>query len=373
MVRRSTGVHYGACSADSPPAAGGRRVRCQASSGLLGLGRRGALDISIWTDMRLAPGRMPTAEHYDQMVDLVKLAESLGYHGVWTSEQHGVDDGYLPSQLPLLAALARETSRLRLATGVLLLPLAQWRRVAEEACTVDLLSHGRLTLGVGLGHYPHEFRVFGVQREKRADLLEHALRFIRPGLAGRLLPDGLPVGLVPEQQHIPLLVAGLAGKAVDRAVRLGDGHFGYSFEDPVATYSELWKQHIEPSLQRHGRSCEDFRLVAGTMIWVSDSPEKDWHSFVGPAFVYQQQRYADWCADLPSAAGYNYGSDLKAMLPHVLVGRPAEIRDRLRDLATQVPLHELVFWARLPGVPHERASEHLRRFAEEVMPALSGP
>src|SRR6266498_1598400 len=77
------------------------------------------VDFSLYTDMRPAPGS-DVRRHYQEVVEEIRLADRLGFHGVWTTEQHGVDDGYLPAQLPALAAFAQRTSRLRLGTGVIL-------------------------------------------------------------------------------------------------------------------------------------------------------------------------------------------------------------------------------------------------------------
>src|SRR6476659_2459169 len=137
------------------------------------------MDLSLYTDLRPAPGA-PFARHYEEVIDEIRLADRLGFHQVWTTEQHGVDDGYLPAQLPALAAFARETERIRLGTGV-----------------IHVLSGGRRTLGVAAGNYPDEFRAFGVARERRGRILEEGIRFLKPGLDGGTLPDGLPVNVPP--------------------------------------------------------------------------------------------------------------------------------------------------------------------------------
>src|SRR6266508_3476959 len=330
------------------------------------------VDLSLYTDMRPAPGA-DLRRHYQEVLEEARLAERLGFHGVWTTEQHGVDDGYLPAQLPALAAFAMRTSRLRLGTGVILLPLAQPRRVVEEACVVDVLSGGRLTLGVGAGNYAHEFRAFGVPRERRGRILEESIRFVRPGLGGQPLPDGLPVNVQPVQRPIPLVVGGLAEPAVDRAARLAEGHFAYAFMDPAEELTRLWSQRLGPALERHGRAPSGFRVVAAVVLWVSDDFEPEWRQTVGPAFLYQQRRYRDWDAGLERAEGYldRDGADLAALIPRMLVGPPTEIVERLAALRAAYPLDELVFWYRLPGVSHELAREHLERVAERVLPAVS--
>jgi alkanesulfonate monooxygenase SsuD/methylene tetrahydromethanopterin reductase-like flavin-dependent oxidoreductase (luciferase family) len=190
------------------------------------------VDLSLYLDLRTRPGTLPTAADYDQSVQLVQAADRLGFRAVWTTEQHGVDDGYLPAQFPVLAAFARETERLRLGTGVILLPLTHPRRVLEEACVVDVISNGRLTLGLGAGNYPNEFRIFGVPMAERSRLMDEGVAFIRAGLSGGRLPDGSWVNVPPVQRPIPMVLGGLVRPAIDRAARLADGHFAYSFSNP---------------------------------------------------------------------------------------------------------------------------------------------
>src|SRR5262249_29308484 len=182
------------------------RVRGGAAGGRRGAARmngRPVSELSVYLDFRARPGEPPAAADYDDGVQLVQAAERLGFAHVWTTEQHGVDDGYLPAQLPMLAALARETSTIRLGTALILLPLAHPRRILEEACVVDALSHGRLPLGLGAGNYPNEFRIFGADMRGRRRAMDEGVAFIRAGLSGGVLPDGSPVNVPPVQRPIP--------------------------------------------------------------------------------------------------------------------------------------------------------------------------
>lgn len=328
------------------------------------------MDLALYTDLRPAPGGDFRA-HYEEVVSEVRAADRLGFSTVWTSEQHGVDDGYLPAQLPVLAAFARETSRIRLGAGVILLPLTQPRRVVEEACVVDVLSGGRLILGVGAGSYPHEFRAFGVDRSRRGELLENAIRFIAPGLRGHDLPDGLPVNVPPIQRPVPLVVGGMADRAIDRAARLADGWFGYAYDDVESSIERVWLDRLAPALERHGRGLDEFRLSVAVTLWVSRDAARDWTRVVGPAFLYQQRKYAEWDGATARADGYlDDSSDLGSLMRRVLVGPPDEIADRLIRLQRRVPIHEVVLWSRLPGVPAGLARDHLELLASDVMPRL---
>jgi alkanesulfonate monooxygenase SsuD/methylene tetrahydromethanopterin reductase-like flavin-dependent oxidoreductase (luciferase family) len=327
------------------------------------------VDFSIYTDLRASPGVPPTAADYEDGIDLVRVAERLGFHAVWTSEQHGVDDGYLPAQLPVLAAIARETTTIRLGTGVILLPLTHPRRIVEEACVVDVLSGGRLTLGLGAGNYPNEFRIFGVPMSRRARLMDDGVAFVRSGLAGGELPDGSSVNVPPVQQPVPLVLGGLVQAAVDRAARLADGHFAYSYFDPEAELARLYAERLIPALERERRR---LRLIFASVIWASEDAAREWRDVVGPAFLYQQRKYLEWEGETPTAGGYAFSQDLDALRRRMLVGRPAEIAERLLALREGYPFDEVVLWVRLPGVPLAMAVDHLQRMSAEVLPALRG-
>ncbi len=328
------------------------------------------MDFSLFLDLRARQGVPTTSEDFEQAVQLVRAAERLGFHGVWTSEQHGVDDGYLPAQLPVLAAFARETTTLRLGTGVILLPLTHPRHVVEEACVVDVISNGRLTLGLGAGNYPNEFRIFGVDPGDRRRLMEDGVSFVKAGLAGGMLPDGSWVNIPPVQQPIPLVLGGLVAPAIDRAVRLADGHFAYSFSNPERTLAQLYGDRIRPTLDRHGRSPDGFRLLFASVLWQSDAAETEWRDVIGPAFAYQQRKYGEWEEGTATAGGYAFSTDLEQSRRELFVGAPSQLAERLVALRDRYPFDEVVFWARLPGVPFSLAMEHLERLASGLLPMV---
>jgi alkanesulfonate monooxygenase SsuD/methylene tetrahydromethanopterin reductase-like flavin-dependent oxidoreductase (luciferase family) len=329
------------------------------------------VDFSLFLDLRAHQGVPMTSADFEETVRLVRAAERLGFHGVWTSEQHGVDDGYLPAQLPVLAAFARETTTLRLGTGVILLPLTHPRHVVEDACVVDVVSNGRLTLGLGAGNYPNEFRIFGVNTADRRRLMEDGVAFIKAGLSGGRLPDGSWVNIPPVQRPIPLVLGGLVGPAVDRAARLADGHFAYSFDNPAESLAVMYETKLRPALDRHARAPEAFRLLFASVLWQSDTPDTEWRDVIGPAFAYQQRKYAEWEEDAPSAGGYAFSRDLEQSRREMFVGPADELAHRLLALQARYPFDEVVFWARLPGVPFPLAMEHLERLSSGLMPLVS--
>jgi alkanesulfonate monooxygenase SsuD/methylene tetrahydromethanopterin reductase-like flavin-dependent oxidoreductase (luciferase family) len=134
----------------------------------------------IWLDFRNPrPWRRPWTEVYEESVDLAVSAESWGFDSVWFSEHHLVDDGYLPALFPVIAAVGARTRRVRLGTAMLLAPLYHPLRLAEDAAVTDLLTGGRLDLGLAPGYRHEEFANLGVPREQRGARTEETVEVLR--------------------------------------------------------------------------------------------------------------------------------------------------------------------------------------------------
>ena len=116
---------------------------------------------------------------FEEAKDVSLYAEGLGFDSVWLTEHHFVDDGYMPSLLAVAAAVAARTERIEIGTGLLLAPLHDPVRLAEDAATVDLLSHGRLLLGLGMGWRVEEFEVLGIPMSERRTRLIDAVAILR--------------------------------------------------------------------------------------------------------------------------------------------------------------------------------------------------
>jgi len=200
------------------------------------------------------------------LLDLAVAADELGFDAIWLGEHIVLPWGYssehptsdeavghiagpiidpatvLIDPLPALAAAAAVTTRLKLATGIYLLPLRHPLVTARAVHTVHEISGGRLMLGVGSGWLREEFDALGVPFRGRAAALEEALGVLRSAWAGGpfenpgpRFPFG-PVQVSPGPVDIPLVLGGNSEKALRRAVRLGDAWFSSgtpSFEDAV--------------------------------------------------------------------------------------------------------------------------------------------
>jgi alkanesulfonate monooxygenase SsuD/methylene tetrahydromethanopterin reductase-like flavin-dependent oxidoreductase (luciferase family) len=121
---------------------------------------------------------------YREILNQITRGENNGFDDVWLSERHFIEDGYLPSILPVAAAIAARTDRIRIVSGVLLVPFHNPVRLAEDIATVDVISGGRFELGAGAGCKREEFEGFGVALKERGARTNQSLEIICRALAG---------------------------------------------------------------------------------------------------------------------------------------------------------------------------------------------
>ena len=173
------------------------------------------------------------------MVELASQAEALGFDSVWTHD-HVFNVGHVfdriggkPYYEPLtvLSHVAARTERVRLGTSVLVLPYHNPIRLAKTAATLDVLSGGRLTMGVGVGSIEKETTAMGAPFAERGAFTDEAIAVMRtlwsedePKFDGKYSRfAGMKFSPKPLQKPIPVIIGGISRAAIRRAARLGDG------------------------------------------------------------------------------------------------------------------------------------------------------
>src|SRR5216110_869196 len=121
---------------------------------------------------------------YAAIMEQVAWLDGLGLDLVWFTEHHFVEDGYLPSWIPVAAAMAARTWHVRFSCDVCLLPFNHPIRLAEDLSVLDNISGGRVEMGVGMGYAPHEFRGFGLPVARRVSLTDEGLEVLKRAFAG---------------------------------------------------------------------------------------------------------------------------------------------------------------------------------------------
>jgi len=132
------------------------------------------------------PKELPrtSAELYSELLEQVEAADALGFESFWIAEHHFHEYGGIPRPPVWMAAAAERTSRIRLGSAVVVLPFDNPLRTAEDYAMVDILSGGRLNLGVGSGYLKHEFAGFGLDMEQRRERFDEALEIMLRALSG---------------------------------------------------------------------------------------------------------------------------------------------------------------------------------------------
>jgi probable F420-dependent oxidoreductase len=321
-------------------------------------------------------------QEYREIIDLVRLAETLGFDSAWVSEHHGSGDGYMPSLLPTLAAFAAATERIKLGTGVVLTPFHDPLRLAEDTATVDLISGGRLILGLGLAWREEEFRMFGVPFRERVrrtaeavDILRLAWTGERFSFEGRAFSyDRVLVTPPPAQQGgPPIWLGGTVEAAIRRAGRLADGYIRTRGGEVDKMRRDLG--FAESASREAGRdpSALAFAQLQNTFVWEDGDA---WE--IARRFVPNQLGiYGAWAegTDTPDRGFAIVPPDDATMRRLTPSGTPQEVTHQLRPLveafAGRKEFH-LIVRLHYPGMGFEIAARSIELFAEKVLPSLRG-
>ncbi|MDZ7668841.1 MAG: LLM class flavin-dependent oxidoreductase [Gammaproteobacteria bacterium] len=143
------------------------------------------LRFGVSYDFRNPPDSgVPDPVFYQEILEQVRWLDSIGADLVWFTEHHFVEDGYLPSWVPVAGAMASTTTRVRFGTDICLMPFNHPIRLAEDLAVLDNLSDGRVEIGLGMGYAPHEFRGFGVPPSRRVSLMNEGIEVLQRCFAG---------------------------------------------------------------------------------------------------------------------------------------------------------------------------------------------
>jgi probable F420-dependent oxidoreductase len=339
------------------------------------------IGIGLFTG-QIPPGSERTfAQEYREVLDLVRLAEAIGFDSAWVSEHHGSSDGYLPSLLPMLAAFAAATDRLKLGTGVMLTPFHDPLRLAEDAAVVDQISEGRLILGLGLGWREEEFRMFGQEVGERVRRTVDTVEILRRAWTGERFSfegkaysyDRVKVTPRPAQEPgPPIYLGGFTDQAVKRAGRLGDGYIrsrgGVEDGRQAAALAEEGARDAGKDPQSLG-----FAQLQNAFVW----DDGDAWDVVKAGANHQIGTYAAWRegADTPEHDSLEVPDAAHVARELTPSGSPSDVAKVLRPLvdafADRREFH-LIVRLHYPGMSFETASRAVELFGEEVIPALKG-
>jgi alkanesulfonate monooxygenase SsuD/methylene tetrahydromethanopterin reductase-like flavin-dependent oxidoreductase (luciferase family) len=316
----------------------------------------------------------------------IRAADTLGYDTAWVAEHHFSNQyGIMPDVFTYLGYLAGQTSRIRLGTAVVTLPLYDPIRVVENMAFVDILSGGRVVLGLGSGYRPYEFDGFGRDFDSRRDVQEEAIELIlellhtrratHKGSHFRSTIEGefeiFPVSR--QEPHPPLFMAAGTERSMAYAARHGFGLMLSTLPSfgTLAQQIAFYRRHCAEAPAHLARNPAHGKVDVARWVYVAETDaEAKAHSaegiirhlthFMGTSTA----GYLGSVSEKDRTARLDYDELAATTLLH---GSPRTVTARLRELRDTTGLTSLLLHYP-PYYGHERAMRSLRLFAEQVMP-----
>jgi alkanesulfonate monooxygenase SsuD/methylene tetrahydromethanopterin reductase-like flavin-dependent oxidoreductase (luciferase family) len=329
------------------------------------------------TDHLEGPRDRPSAEIYDEVADLVRLADDLGVRYAWFSEHHAhAHHGHAPTPLLFALHLAGQTRRIRLGTAIICLNLHHPLDVAEQVAMADVLTGGRMAVGFGSGSTPEEFGYFGLPEtgeHERHARFEEALRIIRaawspggigpeagpgPGPSPRCFP-------VPPHRPLPLPSPDLPGRcwlAVNSAgsARIA-GSLGFNMLFSHLRTPEQYRQYVAAYRETGGTG-----LVAANRPVFVGPDDRAAFDIAEPALRILWRRFRQEGKIPAETREPDRPQDLCGHPINFIAGGPESVARQLHDLHKQIPFDVANVEVRWAGLSHELVCESLKRLMSSI-------
>ena len=326
-------------------------------------------------------GHRPFSQVYREDIELAVYSEELGLDHIWLTEHHFVDDGYSPSLMPIASALAAQTKKIRIGTFVVLLPLHATVAFAEDVATADVISDGRIDLGVGLGYRIGEFAGMGISIKERGARFNEQLPILRQLLDGETVSfdgrfhhiEGARIMPPPVQESLPIWVGARGDKALDRSARMGCHLAGVSAEHRLK---------YRAALAKHGRDPDQYKVSQMVLVYVAETKDQAWQDSARPVHhmlsLYQQwaEEVGDDNNDDQATRGIPTPEELVRdqacdfFGETAFIGTPDFVYEGLCEMLQRSQCTHLVLMGVLPGAPTDGTRRSIELFAREVMPRL---
>ncbi len=330
-----------------------------------------------------SPSAAPSAEVYARGIEMAQAAEALGFRNVWLAEHHFSTYGYLSRPVQLATHIAARTTRLRVGTAVIVVPLHHPLVVAEEIATLDLLAGGRVDIGLGRGYQRYEFERLGLDLDSGRGRWEEAVDVILQALEGRPFTYEGKFFRIPEttifphpvqRPRPPIWITAQSPESLEAAVRRGfhvlTGGFGVPLER-LAEFRRLFDRHVAELGPAHPPAVGVQRAVYVTESAAdarAAAEEARWNMRVTLSLRHGYERVEEGHA-IPVPAPSE--PDVDDLLDRFLViGTPDTCIRQIGKIRDQVGITHFnsSFW--FGDLSHARVLRSMELFAREVMPAF---
>lgn len=306
----------------------------------------------------------PMADRYAAALDMAEWADRLGCASISLQEHHGSPDGYLPSPLLMVAAMAARTTNVRFLIAALIASFQDPLRLAEDMVVLDNLSKGRVDVVVAGGYVQEEFAMFGVPLETRPARVTEVVRTLKDAFSGEPFEyRGRTVHVTPgpfRPGGPAILLGGSSEPAARRAARLADGF--------LPSVPDVWDFYRD-EVKRLGRPDPGPSPIGpNRVVALAEDPEKGWQQ-MAPFFLHETNAYGAWQDKYGVVGPYSTVADadeLRATGQYQVMTPEELIAEQKAAGFSFLLLHPLC-----GGMPIELAWSSLHLFEREVLPAFT--
>jgi alkanesulfonate monooxygenase SsuD/methylene tetrahydromethanopterin reductase-like flavin-dependent oxidoreductase (luciferase family) len=345
------------------------------------------MKVSVLTSIPWLDPSSSQPRAYREAIEQVRFADELGYDCFWFTEHHFGTHGINSSVLSWAAYVAGITKRIRIGTAVVVAPLYQPVRLAEEIAQVDLVSDGRLELGIGSGYRLDEFRGLNVSPEDSRPMFMEVLEILFKAWTGEpfshkgkyyAVPEGIAVRPTPLQKpHPPLWFPALSPKTVEWVVKMGSrlmtATTGALSVNDLVRMRETFNQLLDQAGQQpndaefyiHVPIHVTEKSFAGIEAALSGACRRFGEAATSGGTIYQQLSTGPQ-GPLSPGEGFSFKDYFET---HAIMGTPQFCVDKIADWWHRLHFTHLTCMFNF-GLPHVLVMEQMERFARSVIPSI---
>jgi alkanesulfonate monooxygenase SsuD/methylene tetrahydromethanopterin reductase-like flavin-dependent oxidoreductase (luciferase family) len=305
---------------------------------------------------------------YRAALDMCAWADDHGFARIGLGEHHQSPDGYIPAPLVVAGAIGAVTRKVRVRISILLAPLYDPIRLAEEIAVADLCLSGRLDVGLGVGYVEHDFEMFGVDYHRRGRIADEKLSILLKAKTGEPFEhDGRRIHVTPPPLTPGGPMVAWGGGSVAAARRAGRNGIGFFAQGGGEVVQAAYEEAARAAGHEPGMCLIPDPDSAQT-LFVADDLDKAWEE-LGPYLMHDVRSYAAWNEGNTDTASLSFAASAEELRAENKSHRIVTVAEAVAMVraGAPLPLHPLI-----GGLPPEIAWRYLETVANEVMPALQG-
>ncbi|MDQ0974679.1 alkanesulfonate monooxygenase SsuD/methylene tetrahydromethanopterin reductase-like flavin-dependent oxidoreductase (luciferase family) [Neobacillus niacini] len=303
-----------------------------------------------------------------EVLDQTVAGDELGYNAAWFAEHHFSEYGIMTTPQTFLAVAAERTKNIRLGTAIVTLPFKNPIQVAEDYALLDVLSNGRLNLGLGSGYLPHEFAGFNVEGKDKALRFNDSLAVIEKAWKGETFSHegdyyqfkDIKLEVTPKQTEMPIWIGTLSHNGAGFVGKMGYNISGVPYVacNSLPELKEIITNYKE-NYRKAGHDEKKINIPLALHTYVAETTEEA---------IATAKPHLDLYLDTRMYGKSAKYEDLRDR-EQVLIGSPQDVIEMLKKYQDAGCDHVMMLM-NYGGMPHEKVLKSMELIAKEVMPAF---